>query len=246
MQKRWQEDLAAVKPGETVEVLHDDGAAILQKKDGFRFGTDAVVLAAFAQDHIRYGNGRRGVERMADLGTGTGIIALLMALHTVIPIIHAIELQPDMADMAARSAAGNLLADRLKIHCADLRQADLLLGCGSQDLVVSNPPYQPVGTSLRNNLEPVALARHEIHCTLEDVTNQASRLLRPGGAFCLVHRPERLPEIFGCMRQFGLEPKQLQMVQRSVSAPPSLVLIRGLRGGRPGLQVLAPRMVLPL
>lgn len=242
MHETWQAEASPTRPDETLEILNEAGAAILQKKDGFRFGTDAVALVDFARAHIRFSKGRKGVEQMADLGTGTGIIALLMALDTEIPTVHAIELQPDMADMAARSVAGNGLEGRIRVQCADLRQSDKLLGCGSQDLVLSNPPYQPAGAALHNQLDAVAMARHEIHCTLEDVILQASRLLRFGGAFCLVHRPERLTEIFVCMRRHGLEPKQLQMVHRSFSAPPSLVLVRGLRGGKPGLHVLAPRM----
>lgn len=241
----WTDGLSLMREDETLEMLTPGGAAILQKKQGFRFGTDAVALASFATAHLRRSNGRRGVENMADLGTGTGIIALLMALHTEIPHIYAFEIQMEMADMAIRTVAGNQLEKRISVCRADLRQADKLLGRGSQDLVVCNPPYQPVGAALRNSLDTLASARHEIHCTLADAVSQAALLLRPSGAFCMVHRPERLPELFAVMKQYGIEPKQMQMVHRSESMPPSLVLLRGLRGGKPGLHVLAPRFAVP-
>ncbi len=242
----WTEGLVRTGEDETLELLTPGGAAILQKKQGFRFGTDAVVLASFASAHLRYGNGRRGTQSMVDLGTGTGIIALLMAMQTNIPRILALEIQTDMVDMAIRTVEGNRLENRISIYCADLRQADKLLGRGSHDLVVCNPPYQPVGTSLRNDLESMAASRHEIHCTLADAVGMAALLLRPAGAFCMVHRPERLPELFEVMKRNGMEPKQLQMVQRSDAKPPSLVLVRGLKGGKPGLHILAPRYVVPV
>ncbi len=242
----WTDGLVRTGEDETLEMLAPGRAAILQKKQGFRFGTDAVALASFAAAHLRRSNGRRGVESMSDLGTGTGIIALLMALYTEIPQIHAFEIQAEMADMAIRTMTGNRLENRISVHRADLRQADRLLGRGSQDLVVCNPPYQPVGTALRNSLDALAAARHEIHCTLAEAVSQAALLLRPSGAFCIVHRPERLPELFAVMKQYGIEPKQLQMVHRSETVPPSLVLLRGLRGGKPGLHVLAPRFAVPV
>jgi tRNA1Val (adenine37-N6)-methyltransferase len=242
----WTEGLVRTGEDETLEQLSPGGAAILQKKLGFRFGTDAVALASFASEHLRHSNGRRGTESMIDLGTGTGIIALLMALLTQIPHIRALEIQADMADMALRTVAGNRLENRITVLCADLRQADRILGRGCHDLVLCNPPYQPVGAALQNDLDSMSAARHEIHCTLSDVVGMAALLLRPAGAFCMVHRPERLPELFEVMKRSGMEPKQLQMVHRSAEKPPSLVLLRGLKGGRPGLHVLAPRLAVPV
>lgn len=241
----WTDGLVRMGDDETFEVLTPGGAGILQKKQGFRFGTDALVLASFTILHLRRSNRRKRVENVVDLGTGTGIIALLLALKTDISRICALEIQMDMADMAIRSVAGNRLEERISVSCSDLRFADKLLGRGNQDLVVCNPPYQPVGAALQNTLLAMASARHEIHCTLEDVVSQAALLLRPSGAFCMVHRPERLPELFEVMKRYGIEPKQLQMVHRSETASPSLVLVRGLRGGKPGLHVLAPRFVIP-
>lgn len=240
MSIQWTDGLVPVQADETREYLIPDGAAILQKRDGFRFGTDAVALARFAATHLRVRNGRRLTERAVDLGTGTGIIPLLLALDTEIPQIRAIEIQSDMADMARRSVAGNRLEERITVIEADLRQADSLLGRGCHDLVLCNPPYQPMGAAIHNEGKTVRDSRHEIHCTLADVVGQAARLLRNDGAFCVVHRPERLAELFCLMSQSGIEPKQLQMLHRSSQAAPSLVFVRGIRCGRKGLTVLPP------
>ncbi len=240
MDIQWTDGLVPVKADETCESLIPGGAAILQKRDGFRFGTDAVALARFAVSHLRVRNGRRLTERAVDLGTGTGIIPLLLALDTEIPRIHAVEIQPDMADMARRSVAGNRLEERITVLEADLRQADVLLGRGCHDLVLCNPPYQPLGAAIHSEGKAERASRHEIHCTLADVVLQAARLLRNDGAFCVVHRPERLSELFCLMSAAGIEPKQLQMLHRSAHAPPSLVFVRGVRCGRRGLQILPP------
>ena len=237
---QWTDNLVPQQEDETLEFLEPGGAAILQKREGFRFGTDAVALARFAVAHLRIRNGRRATGHAVDLGTGTGILPLLLAQMTGIPQIRAIEIQPHMADMARRSVKGNGLENRITVLEADLRQADVLLGRGSQDLVLCNPPYQPAGAAIHNEGTSVRDARHEIHCTLADVVGQAARLLRNDGAFCIVHRPERLAELFCLMSANGIEPKQLQMLHRSAQAPPSLVFVRGIRCGRKGLQVLPP------
>lgn len=237
---QWTDGLVPLEADETLEFLEPGGAAILQKRDGFRFGTDAVVLARFAMAHLRVRNGRRATEHAVDLGTGTGILPLLLAMGTKIPHIGAIEIQPGMADMARRSVAGNSLGDRITVLEADLRQADVMLGRSSQDLVLCNPPYQPAGAAIGNEGASVRAARHEIHCTLADVVEQAARLLRNDGAFCVVHRPERMAELFCLMSACGMEPKQLQMLHRSAQSPPSLIFVRGIRCGRKGLQVLPP------
>ena len=236
----WNPGEAAANDDETLDWLSPDGMAILQKKNGFRFGTDALVLARFTLAHLRRGNGRKPVTHLTDLGTGTGILPLLIARDTQIARLTGIEIQPHVSQMASRSVRGNGLEDRITIHTGDLCEATLRLGRGTQDLVISNPPYQPLGAAIRSRHHAVDAARHEVHCTLKDVVTQAAGLLRPGGAFCIIHKPERLTELFLLLASTGLEPKQLQFLHSRPGGAPSLLLVRALRGGRRGLHVLPP------
>lgn len=240
MSNAWMQDIVSVAADESLEWLTPGGMAVIQKREGFRFGTDALALVRFTLSHLRRGNGRKPVTRALDLGTGSGIMPLLLARDTDIEWVSGIEIQPWMAEMASRSVKGNGLSHRVSIHQGDLREAANLFGRATQDLVISNPPYQPMGAALRSQRQGVDAARHEIHCTLEDVVTQAAALLRPGGAFCLVHKPERLTELMLLSTRVGLEPKQLQFLHQSPGKPPSLMLVRALRGGRRGLHVLPP------
>lgn len=237
---RWTKGLVPVHPDETLEWLTPDGMAVIQKKEGFRFGTDALALAGFALSHLRRGNGKKPLASVLDLGTGSGILPLLLARDTLAAQVTGIEIQPEMANMASRSVIGNALSHRVRIVEGDLKSAGSLIGRGSQDLVLSNPPYQPIGAALRSGRAGVDAARHEVFCTLADVVAQASACLRPGGAFCLVHKPERLTELMLLLNREGLEPKQLQFLHPHAGKPPSLMLVRALRGGRRGLHVLPP------
>ena len=176
-----------LKPGERIDDLQLDGLHILQKKDGFRFGMDAVLLADFTRTRPR--------ERIADLGTGTGILSLLLSHQQPDTQFEAIELQPDMADMAGRSVELNGLSDRIHVHAMDLRQAPEAFGYEKFHAVVCNPPYGKRGGVLHNPNSALAIARHEILTDLETVVHTASRLLRPGGRFFMVHQADRLAEI---------------------------------------------------
>ena len=236
----WNPCEAAVNADETLDWLTPEGMAILQKRNGFRFGTDALALARFTLAHLRRGNGRKPVASLTDLGTGTGILPLLIARDTQIAHLTGIEIQPHVAQMASRSVRGNGLEHRVTILQGDLCGAVGTLGRGTQDLVVSNPPYQPLGAAIRSRLHTIDAARHEVHCTLTDVVTQAAGLLRPAGAFCVIHKPERLTELFVLLTSAGLEPKQLQFLHARPGGAPSLMLVRALRGGRRGLHVLPP------
>ncbi len=221
-----------VNDDETLENLLLDNLFIIQKKDSFRFGMDAVLLAAFAR--------ARPGETIVDLGTGTGIVAILMSAKTKAKKIIGIEIQPDIAEMARRSVEGNGLSDKVSIEVMDIMEASRHLPAGKIDVVVANPPYTKWGGGLPNPDESRAISRHEILCALEDVVMAASSLLRHHGEFYMVHRPDRLCDIMVEMRKNHLEPKELRVVCPRVGDAPSLLLIKGLRNGNPGMKLLSP------
>ena len=196
----------------------------------FKLGTDAVLLAHFA-------NTSR-TTRAADLGSGTGVVAILLALDAPALTIDCVDILPEAVALTAENAAHNGL-ERVRAHHADICAIREVLPAGAYDLVVSNPPYFPAGSGFRASSD-IADAREESFCTLDDVCRAAGYLLRWGGRFALVHRPERLAEIIVSMAKHGIEPKRLRMVVPSAARAPSLVLIEGRRGGNPGLEILAP------
>ena len=221
------DDAQAPRPGERLDDLQRGGLRILQRPDAFRFGTDAVLLAAFAAP--------LGRARVVDLGTGTGILPLLMAARSPAATFAAIEIQPDMADMAARSVALNGLSQRIAVHPGDLRDAPALLGHGRTDLVVCNPPYGKRGAALQNPDVRHALARHEGETTLADITASAASLLRNGGRLAMVFPAPRLLELLDVWRAAHIEPKTVRLVQQRADSVPKLALILGTKRARPGL-----------
>ena len=196
----------------------------------FKPGTDAFLLAAFARP--------RAGERVCDLGAGTGLIGLLLLAREPSLRLHNVELQAAPLRLAARTAEANALP--VSQHLADLRHLEGVLEAGRFDYVVSNPPYFPAGSGHVPPDQARRQARAETGCTLEDVCAAAARLLRWGGRFALVHRPERLCDVLAALRERGLEPKRLRLVQHTASAAPSLVLVESRRGGRPSLAVEPP------
>lgn len=222
-------------PNERLDELHRNGYKIIQNPERFCFGMDAVLLSGFA-------SALEG-EKVLDLGTGTGIIPILMAAKTPADHLTGLEIQEESADMARRSVAYNDLEDRIDIVTGDIKDASRLFGASSFDVITTNPPYMIADHGLVNPDEAKALARHEIKCTLEDVISQSAKVLRPGGHFFMVHRPFRLSEIFTLMTTYKLEPKRMRMVYPYVDAEPNMVLIEGNRGGKPRLSVEKPLIV---
>lgn len=220
---------------ERIDDLQYRGLKLIQKKDGFCFGVDAVLLANFADI--------RKNDRVLDLGTGTGIIAVLIAAKTGASSVTGLEIQPEISEMAERSVKLNGLQNRLDIVCGDIKNALDLFGQSKFDAIVTNPPYMNKGGGLLNPSDTMAVSRHELLCTLEDVIRVSSRLLVPGGRFAMVHRPDRLADIIFHMRSHGVEPKYLRFVHPSPYKKPNMVLIRGMRGGKPLLKVLEPLYV---
>lgn len=224
-----------LRENERLDDLQRNGYRIIQNPDKFCFGMDAVLLSGFVR--VKPG------ARLLDLGTGTGIIPLLVAGKTKAGHISAIEVQEESADMARRSVRLNGLGDRIDIVTGDLREADKFFDAASFDVVTCNPPYMIGQHGLKNPETPKAIARHEILCTLEDVVRTAAKLLKPGGYFCMVHRPFRLAEIINAMTEYRLEPKRMKLVYPFVDKEPNMVLIEGSRGGRPRMTVEKPLIV---
>lgn len=224
-----------IHPHERLDDLHRGGYHIIQDPKRFCFGVDAVILSGFARV-------KRG-EDVLDLGTGTGVIPVLLAAKTEGRHFTGLEIQPESVEMAARSVRLNELEERVRIVEGDIKDAAGLFGGSSFDVVVSNPPYMNNGGGLVNPSEAKAIARHEILCTLEDVAAAAGKLLRPKGRFYMIHRPHRLTDILTLLRQYGLEPKRLRFVHPYVEKPPTMVLVEAGRGGRPMVKVDAPLVI---
>ncbi|MBB6679164.1 tRNA1(Val) (adenine(37)-N6)-methyltransferase [Cohnella lubricantis] len=222
-----------LQPGERVDDLLTYEMKIIQSAEVFSFSLDAVLLARFA------GVPQRG--RVLDLCTGNGVVPLLLATRTKADI-DGVEIQPRLADMARRSVALNGLGPRIRIIEADLKQY-AGTGNGIYDAITVNPPYMPVGTGEHKENAHVALARHEIGCTLEDVAAAAMRLVRTGGRVSMVHRPSRLAEIAEMLRRYRLEPKRIRFVHPRAGAEANMVLIEALRDGKPELRVQPPLIV---
>lgn len=224
-----------LKENERIDDLQRNGYGIIQNKTKFCFGMDAVLLSGFAR--VKPG------EKVIDLGTGTGIIPILLEAKYEGEHYTGLEIQKDMADMAARSVALNGLENKISIVEGDILNAEAIFGLAQFDVVTSNPPYMNDAHGLKNPDLPKAIARHEILCTLEDVVREASRLLRPGGRFYMVHRPHRLIEIITTLTSYKLEPKRMKMVHPYVNKEANMVLIEAVRGGRSMMKVEAPVVV---
>ena len=224
-----------LKDEERLDDLQRNGYQIIQKKDGFCFGMDAVLLSGFAA--VKPG------EKAIDLGTGTGIIPILLEAKYEGEHYTGLEIQDEVAEMAARSVALNHLEERVTIIKGDIKEASRLFGAASFDVVTSNPPYMNDAHGLKNPDLPKAIARHEVLCTLDDVAREAAKLLRPGGRFYMVHRPHRLIEIITALTKYKLEPKRMKMVHPFVDKEANMVLIEAVRGGKSMIKVEAPIVV---
>ena len=220
---------------ESIEDLQYEGYRIIQKKDKFRFGMDAVLLANFVSNT----NGKTVV----DIGTGTGIIPILIAAKTDVKKILAVEVQGQMVEMANRSIKLNNLEDRIEVLNEDINNFGKIEGLGTYNIVVTNPPYMKKGNGLLNETYDVSIARHELLCTFEDICYATNRILKDGGELYLIHRTDRLVDILSCMRNEGIEPKEMQFIHPNMSKPPNLVLVKGRKGGNPELKILPPLYV---
>ena len=224
-----------VKADERLDDLQINGYQIIQHPEKFCFGMDAVLLSSFVtcQSH----------SSVLDLGTGTGVIPILLAAKTQSDKIEALEIQEESADMARRSVLFNHLEQRIHITTGDIKKASSIYKPSSFDIVTTNPPYMNDNHGLKNPALPKAIARHEVLCTLDDVIRESARILRPGGHFFMVHRPFRLVEIINTLSNYRLEPKRMQFVHPFSDREPNMVLIEAVRGGNSMVKIEAPLIV---
>lgn len=224
-----------IHKGERLDELQRNGYSIIQNPGRFCFGIDAVLLSGFAQV--------RKDERVLDLGTGTGIIPILLEAKSEGKHFTGLEIQPESADMARRSVQYNHLESKVDIMTGDIKEASQIFGASSFDVVTTNPPYMIGQHGIKNPEDAKAIARHEILCDLDDILRESAKILPPGGRFYMVHRPFRMAEIFEKMISYRIEPKRMRLVYPYVDKEPNIVLIEGLRGGKSRLTVEKPLIV---
>ena len=224
-----------LKTDERIDDLQRNNLKIIQDPGRFCFGMDAVLLSGFATA----GKG----DKLLDLGTGTGILPILLSAKTEAAELTGLEIQPESADMADRSVRLNGIGDRVKILRGDIKEADKLFPLSSMDVITCNPPYMIGEHGLTNPESPKAIARHEIECTFEDVARVTERILKPNGHFYLVHRPFRLSEILCTLTKYHLEPKRMRLVYPFSDREPNMVLIDAVRGAKPRMTVEKPLII---
>lgn len=224
-----------IKDAERIDNLQRNGYQIIQNPEKFCFGMDAVLLSGFAK-------AKKG-DNVLDMGTGTGIIPILLEAKTEAAHLTGLEIQEESADMARRSVELNKLENKIDIVTGDIKEAGNIFKAASFDVITCNPPYMIGEHGIKNPDAPKAIARHEIYCTLDDVVRNAAILLKSGGHFYMVHRPFRLAEIITTMTKYKLEPKRMQLVYPFIDREPNMVLIEGCRGGKSRMTVEKPLIV---
>lgn len=222
-----------LKEKERIDIVPGTNFKIIQNKERFSYGTDAIFLSNFA----------KGKGIVVDLGTGTGIIPLRIYGKDKVDIIYGVEIQNEVAEMANRSIELNKLEENIKILNMDLKDLPDIFGKNTVDIVTSNPPYMKSGGALVNHDENFAISRHEVACNLRDIIEVTEYLLKPLGKFYMVHRPDRLVDIIYLLREYKLEPKYIRFVQPKLNKKPNLILIEAVKGGKPDLKFYDPLIV---
>lgn len=228
-------DKTLIHAGERVDDLQIKGYEIIQHPGRFCFGMDAVLLSSFVK--VKKG------EKVLDLGTGTGILPILLEAKNDGGRYTGLEIQPESADMARRSVAYNGLEDKINIVTGDIKEAALIFGAASFEVVTVNPPYMIGEHGLKNQNKALYIARHEVLCTLEDILRESAKVLKVKGRLYMVHRPFRIPEILTKMCAAGIEPKRMRLVYPFADKEPNMVLIEGAKGGNPRMKAEPPLIV---
>ena len=225
-----------LKDNERIDDLQLNNLKIIQNKDGFCFGIDAVLLSDFAKDI-------RNNSTVLDLGTGTGIIGILLCAKTKLSKIYGIEIQKDVCDMALRSIKLNNLEDKFEILNTNIKELLNNFEEASFDAIVSNPPYKKDNSGLKNESETKLISRHEITASLEDFVSVSSKLLKSNGNIYIVHRPERLSDLFYLLKKYNLEPKKLRLVQSYQDSKPKLFLVKATKNAKSFLNIEEPLII---
>lgn len=225
-----------IKENERIDDLQINGLKIIQNKDKFCFGIDSVLLADFAKNMKKNAN-------ILDLGTGTGILAILLTAKVHVNKIIGIEIQEEMAEMARRSIELNNLENKITILNQDIRHMDEILETYKYDVIITNPPYMKKNTGLKNEDESKLISRHEVECTLDDIARISTKLLKDNGEIYMVHRPDRLVDIMEKFRKFRLEIKEMRVVYSKFGTQANLILIKAVKNGRPFLKIHNPLYV---
>ena len=224
-----------LKPGERLDDLQIKGYEIIQSPGRFCFGMDAVLLSAFAK--VKAG------ECVLDLGTGTGILPILLAAKTKGKHFTGLEIQEESADMARRSVCYNHLEDKIELVTGAIKEASAIFGASSFDVITTNPPYMIGQHGIQNDANAKTIARHEVLCDLDDILRESAKMLKQGGRFYMVHRPFRLEEIFSKMVAYHIEPKRMRLVYPFVDKEPNMVLISDLSVSLKKIKVERPLVV---
>ena len=222
----------SVSGNERIDDLQYKGLKIIQKKNGFCFGVDSIIIVNFADIPK--------ASKVLDIGSGSGIISVLIAAKTEASSVTGVEIQSEMAEMAKRSIRMNCLEHKVEVINEDIKQYTKYTRPSSFDAVVTNPPYIPNGGGIINSSDSKAIAKHEIACSLDDIVEASARLLKSCGQLTMIHRVERMTDVFYTMRCKNIEPKFLRMVQPDVNKAPNLFMVKGTKGGNSGIKVFNP------
>lgn len=215
---------------ERIDDLEYNGLKIIQKNDGFCFGVDSVLLSDFAKD-------LKANAQVMDIGTGTGIIGILLSEKSKLKKIYGVEIQKDIAKMAEKSIKMNNLENKMEIINSDINEISKIFDRNTFDAIVTNPPYKKRNSGIINENERKLISRHEIKCDIRDITREASKLLKDKGEFYMIHRPERLAEIISILKEFKLEPKIIRFVQPDINKAPNMFLIKAVKNAKEFLEV---------
>ena len=222
-----------LKENERIDDLQINNLKIIQNKNGFCFGIDSVLLSDFAKEI-------KDNSKIIDLGTGTGIISILLSAKTKPKEIIGIELQEEVAEMAQRSIKLNNLENLIKIQNENIKILDKKLENGKYDVIVTNPPYMKANSGLKNDNKLKLISRHEVECNLEDIARVSNRLLKENGEVYMVHRPDRLVDIMEIFRRYNLEIKKMRLVHSNEESGANLILIKAIKNGKAFLKIEKP------
>lgn len=225
-----------LKDNERIDDLELNNLKIIQNKDGFCFGIDSVLLSDFAKDI-------RNNSTVLDLGTGTGILGILLCEKTKLSKIYGIEVQKEVSQMASRSVKLNNLENKFEIINDNIKNLDKYFEANSIDAIVSNPPYKKDNSGLKNESEAKLISRHEITASLEDFISISSKMLKNNGNLYMVHRPERLADLFYLLKKYNLEPKKLRMIHSYENSKPKLILVKATKNAKSFLNIEEPLII---